>query len=439
MAKLSTQSYKGARDWYPEDMQLRNYIFDTWRKVCRSYGFEEYDFPILEPWEIFAAKTGEEIVNQQLFSFEDKSGRKLAIRPELTPGTVRLLAQKYGELTKPVKWFMIGNNWRYEKPQKGRGREFFQLEANVFGTADVTADFEIFSLMIDIMKAFGANEKQFQISFSDRRLLSALLEIYLKLDVSTSTAVRRLMDKRAKMTETDFRSALKELGLPDDQSKIVEQFMQTNFDTIEKVLPSSLLEINQGYQNLLQLTQMLKNNKFDKYCRFDPSIIRGFDYSDGLVYEAFDMQPDNNRSMFGGERFDKLIKIFGDNYEMEATGFGMGDYTLIEFLKAWDLIPNFENQIKVLITVFSSEDLTFYSESWKLAQKLREAGVNCSVFSDLTKSLQKQFKYANRKKIPWVVTVGPNELAESKVSLKDMLTGEQKTVSVEELLAIVKS
>ena len=128
--RLSTQSYKGARDFYPADMQLENYIFDTWKRVCRSFGFEEYSFPILEPFEIFAAKTGQEIVNEQLYSFEDKGGRKLAIRPELTPGTVRMLAQKYKEIPQPIKWFMIGNNWRFEKPQTGRGREFYQLEAS---------------------------------------------------------------------------------------------------------------------------------------------------------------------------------------------------------------------------------------------------------------------------------------------------------------------
>jgi histidyl-tRNA synthetase len=172
---LSTQPYKGARDFYPEEMRIRNYIFTTWKNVCTRYGFEEYDFPILENFEVFASKTGEEIVNTQLYWFEDRGGRKVAVRPELTPSTVRMIAAKYNALPKPIKWFMIGNNWRFEKPQKGRGREFYQLEMNVFGVPGVEADFEIFSAIVDIMNAFGADETMYKVKYSDRRIISALL------------------------------------------------------------------------------------------------------------------------------------------------------------------------------------------------------------------------------------------------------------------------
>ncbi len=202
--KISTQPYKGARDFYPEDMRIKNYISSTWRRVCEKFGYEEYDFPILEPYEIFATKTGEEIVNDQLFSFEDKGGRKLAVRPEITPGTVRMIAQKYKQIPQPIRWFMIGNNWRFEKPQTGRGREFNQLEVNMFGNSSILADFEIFSLIISMMNAFGATKSMFELKYSDRRLINALLSDTLKLDANLQISTRRLMDKRLKMEKIDF-------------------------------------------------------------------------------------------------------------------------------------------------------------------------------------------------------------------------------------------
>lgn len=429
--KLSTQPYKGARDWYPGEMRLRNYIFDTWKRVCRLYGFEEYDFPILEPWEIFAAKTGEEIMNEQLFSFEDKGGRKLAIRPELTPGTVRMLAGEYGELVCPVKWFMIGNNWRYEKPQKGRGREFFQLEVNTFGVPGVLADFEIFSVMIDVMKAFGADEKMFQISFSDRRLITALLNDLLKLDDKQQIEVKRLMDKRLKMQKEKFMGGLNDLGLKENQAVKVEDFMQSNIFGLKSVVPKEILDENEGYQSILQLIKLLEESKLDKYCRFNPSIIRGFDYSDGLVYEVFDLNPENNRSMFGGERFDELIKIFNDKYELEATGFAMGDVTLVEFLKGWNLLPDLESEVKVMV---ATTDTELCLNSFEIGQKLREAGINTNWYHDVEVKLDKQLKYANRKGIPWVVIVGPEEVEAGKVGLKNMKSGKQEMVTVEDAI-----
>src|SRR3989344_8577168 len=212
MTNITTQSYRGARDFYPEDMRIQNYIYDTWKRVCRRYGFEQYDFPILEPFELFAAKSGRELVNEQLFSFEDRSGRKLAIRPELTPGTICLLAQKYKQLPKPIKWFMIGNNWRYEKPQTGRGREFNQLEVNIFGIESVEADFEIFSIIVSIMSEFGANQGTYEIRVSDRRLITSLLSDVLNLNEQDQASVRRIMDKKAKLSKDEFITALVSTG-----------------------------------------------------------------------------------------------------------------------------------------------------------------------------------------------------------------------------------
>jgi len=420
---LSTQPYKGARDFYPQDMQVENYIFDTWKKVCRSFGFEEYNFPIIEPFEIFASKTGEEIVNEQLYSFEDKGGRKIAIRPELTPGTVRMIAQKYKETPQPIKWFMIGNNWRYEKPQTGRGREFYQLEANTFGLPGVEADFEIFQLIIAIMQAFGAKEEMYQIKVSDRRLVNALLNDVLRLNLEVQSKIRRLMDKREKLSREDFTASLADLGLDESQIKEVEQFVSSDLESLN--VPKD----NPGYQSLQKLFGYLKAVGVNGLVGFDASIIRGFDYSDGLVYEVFDNNPNNRRSIFGGERFDKLINIFGD-YELSSTGFAMGDYTLLEFLKGWNLLPQFQSEIDYLVAVWPSNDRKYLIKSLEVADQLRKQGKNVICWLDTNTKLEKQLKYADKKGIPQVVIIGEEELQKGTVTIKSLKTGEQVSETV---------
>ena len=431
--KLSTQPYKGARDFYPTDMATRNYIFNVWKKVCESFCFEEYDFPILEPFEIFSAKSGEELVNQQIFSFEDKAGRKLAIRPELTPGTVRMIAQRFKELQKPIKWFMIGNNWRFEKPQLGRGREFFQLEVNTFGVSGVLADLEIISIIVEIMKDFGADEKMFEVCISDRRLIFALLNDALGLNEETSNKARKIMDKRQKLSKDEFSELLKEIDLEDNKIEIIEQFMDSNLDNLEKVLDKNVLKENKGYETIKNLFSYLDNSGLLKYCRFDPSIIRGFDYSDGLVYEVFDKNPNNKRSMFGGERFDKLINIFGD-FELPATGFAMGDITLLEFLKGWNLLPKMDSKTEFLVTVWPSDESKYLTASLKTANKLRSAGKNAEIWLETDSKLDKQLKYADKKQIPYCLILGEKELDSGTVTIKDMKANEQKTMSLNDLI-----
>lgn len=434
--KLSTQPYRGARDFYPEDMKIQNYIFDTWRRVCRLYGFEEYNFPILEPFEIFAAKTGEEIVNQQLYSFVDQGDRKLAIRPELTPGTVRMIAARYNSLPKPLKWFMIGNNWRYERPQKGRGREFNQMEVNIFGVDDVTADFEIFQIIISLMEAFGANEDQFEILVSDRRLINELLQNTLQLNDTQSKKIRTIMDNYSKLTLEEFSARLSKESLDEAQIQTVIKFMNTKtLSELSDLLSEEKLNANMGYKALLRLFDMLEKANLLKFCRFDPSIIRGFDYSDGIVYEVFDKNPNNKRSLFGGERFDKLINIFGE-YDLAATGFAIGDWTLVEFLRNWNLLPSEDSYTKVLVTTWPTNDQNeakFLQRSLEISKVLRDAQINTETWIETNSKLEKQLKYANNKNIKFVVIVGENELKSNEVVLKNMETSKQEICSLEVL------
>jgi histidyl-tRNA synthetase len=431
--KLSTQPYRGARDFYPEDMQIRNYIFSVWRSVCERFGFEEYDFPILEPLEIFSAKTGAEIVNDQLFSFKDRGDRMLAIRPELTPGTVRMIAQKYSELPKPIKWFMIGNNWRYEKPQTGRGREFYQLEANIFGEEGILADFEIFQLVIAIMKGFGATAEQFELKISDRKLLNALLADTLKLEADQAARVRRIMDKYKKLAPEGFDEELEKIGLTKDQITRVVAFLDASFDNLDKAIPSNILTANKGYQDLVKIFDLLEKAKLMPFCKFDPTIIRGFDYSDGLVYEVFDKNPNNRRSLFGGERFDKLVQIFG-NFELPATGFAMGDWTLKEFLKNWKLLPEYKNQTDYFVTVWPSNDNNFYKASSAIAEELRIRGKKVFTWVDANSKLDKQLKFADKKQFNFAIIIGDTELSTNSVTVKNLKEKQQQTLKIEDFL-----
>jgi len=432
--QLSTQPYRGAKDLYPEEMRLRRYIFDTWRKVAVLYGFEEYDIPILEPFELFAAKSGEELVNTQLFAFEDQGGRKLAIRPELTPSTTRIIAARYNALPRPIKWFTIGNNWRYEKPQLGRGRDFYQLEMNVFGVDDIIADWEIFQVMIAIMKEFGAKKEMFTLKYSDRKLITALLNDTLQLSSEIQIKVRNLMDKRSKMEQSAFIDTLVALELSTEAAKQINNFMSSTIASLSDVIPANILEANKGYQDIQKLDALLKESGLSDYCRFDPSIIRGFDYSDGLVYEVFDNNPKNSRSIFGGERFDGLVKIFDENMDLPSTGFAMGDWTLPEFLKNWNLIPPLPTTTRVLVTIFNEESR---SATIKIVEQLRAAGISTEQFLEPTK-LEKQLKYADKRGIPFTIIAGPNEIKEGKVLLKDLIKREQKTLTLEEAIAELK-
>jgi histidyl-tRNA synthetase len=432
---LSTQPYKGARDLYPEDLRVRNDMFSKWRSICERYGFEEYDFPILENLEVFASKSGEELVNTQIYSFEDRGGRKVAVRPELTPSTVRMIAARYNELPKPIKWFMIGNDWRFEKPQNGRGREFNQLEMNIFGVPGVEADFEIFSAMIDLLAQFGADETMFKINFNDRRLIAALLNDLLQLDSEKQISVRRVMDKRDKVEREVFIQMVVDVGLGEKEANIVEEFMSCKFENLEKVIPKEILINNKGFQNLVELSSLLSEFGLIKYCQFNPAIIRGFDYSDGLVYEVFSLNKEYKRSIFGGERFDKLINIYGD-FDLAATGFAISDVSLLAFLEVWKLVPTPKQLTQVLVTRFSA-DKQMFSNSIEMARKLRETGINVDLYTTPDK-LDKQFKYADKKKIQWVVVIGPDEVEKGLINIKNLATKEQKTVSFNEAIEIIK-
>ncbi len=307
---LSTESYKGVRDFYPEDMAIQNYIFEMWRRVAKSFGYVEYGASILEPVELYKAKSSEEIVNDQMFTFTDRGNRNVALRPEMTPTLARMVAGKRKSLKFPIRWFSIPNVFRYERSQRGRRREHWQLNCDIIGIAGIEAEVEIISIAHAIMKSFGANDKDFEIRINSRKLLQKIYSPILK-NPSKPEEMFRIMDKKEKMEKEEFESEwVKLFTEPFKEATIIDS---PELSTIMKNLKDKGIET-----------------------KFSPSVTRGFDYYTDVVFEVFDTSQENNRSLFGGGRYDNLLKIFGVE-PIPAVGFGMGDVTIRDFLETHNL------------------------------------------------------------------------------------------------------
>lgn len=430
MEKLSTQPYKGSRDFYPEDMKIRQYIFSIWRDVCKSYGYEEYDGPFLESFDLYAAKSGEEIVNEQLYSFEDKGGRKVAIRPEMTPTLARMVAAKYKILPRPIRWFSIPNLWRYENPQKGRLREHFQLNVDIFGVEGMEADFEILSIGIDIMKRSGAKAGMFEIRVGNRRLIEDVYS-HFGIDKNQFNPINKAIDKIKKISTQEFRKLLTENAkLNEKQISDIADFLENPTPLLEKLSSTSL-----GAKEVKNLLQLAKENGKEEFIKFDPTIMRGFDYYTGNVFEQFDLNPENNRAMYGGGRYDDLVTLFtGDT--LSGIGLGMGDVTFRNFLETWELLPQLESDVEYFVTLWPSDDLRYRKASLNMAEKLRSLGKNVECWIEKNVKMDKQLKYADRKGIKKVLIIGEEELNQNTIVIKDMNAASQKSLPVEEFLSM---
>lgn len=305
--KLSTEPYKGVRDFYPEDMAVQNYIFNIWKKTAESFGYEEYTASLLEPTELYRAKTGEEIVNEQMFTFTDRGDREVALRPEMTPTLARMVAARRKSLKFPLRWYSIPNVFRYEKPQRGRKREHWQLNCDIMGMAGMEADVEIISLARAVMIAFGAKDEDFEIKINDRELLNSKFG---------DNKLIKLLDRKDKMSAEEFEQNWRTVsGKEFDNNIKPNETINTLLKNLEK----------KGIKNVV----------------FAPTVTRGFDYYTGMVFEVFDAHEDNRRSLFGGGRYDNLLEIFGVE-PVPTVGFGMGDVTIRDFLETHKL-PLCEN------------------------------------------------------------------------------------------------
>lgn len=424
MNKLSNQPPKGTTDWLPSEFRIRKYIFDTWRKVCQNFGYEEYLTPLVEYAEVYRAKSGEDVGGKELTTFIDRGGRELAIRPEMTPSVTRMVSRIYENSPKPIRLFSIANFMRNEKPQKGRNREFWQLNCDIFGSDSINADIEILQIALEIMKEFKASKESFTLFLNNRKLIEYILNDVATISQEMRTQTVRVLDKWLKLTEEDFYKALNEIGLNIIQIEKLKNFMKSQSGS---ELLQNLPEVkdSEGYVEIVKIEKQLNELGCGDYIKFNPSIIRGFDYYDGMTFEVFDNDPKNSRAMFGGGRYNGLASLFGSQ-SFPAVGFAPGDETTRIFLENWNLIPdNLKDEVYYL-PILSIE---LGDKTMELAQKLRSEGKSVVLGLEEQK-LGKALDYANKIEANFVVIYGENEEGRGIYLLKDMKSGEQKEMSM---------
>ncbi len=434
--KFSKEPLRGMKDFYPPALRESNWIIETIKDVAERYGYEEFKTPQLEPIEIFAAKSSDELVNEQSFIVERKEGERLILIPELTPSLARMVAKKSQELKKPIRWYSIPTCYRYERPQKGRRREFKQPNVDILGEESLYADLEIFNIIVDIFTEFGATAEQFQIYYNSRRFMDAISNLILRIEKNKTPLVYKALDKSDKMNEEEYEKYL--IGIFQDEVIIQGIFKLKDAKSVDELLgkfdniPEEFYQ-SEGYLDILKFERLIKEVDISNYCTFSSGTVRGLDYYTGIIYEVFDTGKENIRSIFGGGRYDDLLSIFSDE-KITGTGFGMGVYMLSLFLKTYNLIPDEIKEKDYSDTIYIAsinEDMSTYA--FELARIIRDEDFPCIVDYRF-KNLKNQLKKANELGVIIVLIIGSEELTDRTVTIRNMVSEEQKTVDLDELV-----
>ena len=418
--KKVIQSVKGTREFYPEEMSLRNYLYDKVRRASQIFGYQEWDAPFIETIELYAAKSGEELVKKQSFTFEDRGGELVTLRPELTPSLARMIAAKQNVLTYPVRWWSFGPFWRYEQPQKGRSREFFQWNIDMLGVNSPEADAELIAVAATFLRSVGLTPERALIYVNNRRLMDSEFDA-LEIPFDKRLDVSNLVDRRTKMEPAKWDAYALDLGLT-----------QKQLDGLKDILGN--FELWKKSDELTRLFAALDALGVQEYVKFDPNIMRGLLYYTGTVFEAFDMSGSLKRAIFGGGRYDNLLADVGGQ-PLSGVGFAMGDVVIGIILQEAGLLPEFDSTpASVLVTVF---DESLLLKSYALASELRTSGLNVMVFPEPAK-LPKQFKFADKMKMKVALVIGPDEVEKGLVAVKNLLNGEQVIVTREAVVDAIR-
>ncbi|HEX8991640.1 MAG TPA: histidine--tRNA ligase [Anaerolineales bacterium] len=412
---------KGTRDFYPEQMAIRTWLYNNARAVAESFGYQEYEAPILESLDLYAAKSGEELVKEQSYVFKDRGGDEIALRPELTPSLARMIAQKQNQLTFPVRWWSFGPFWRYERPQKGRTREFFQWNVDILGAESPEADAENVAVLATFFRRVRLDPSAVLIFVNNRRLMDARFEAF-DIQSELRPAVSGWIDRREKMTPRAWEAYGGEIGLSAQQIADLK----------------TMLDDKDLWRQSPELTRFFAAAEalgISDYVRFEPSIVRGLLYYTGTVFEAWEVGGEIKRSVLGGGRYDNLLADVGGE-PLPAVGFAMGDVVMTLLLEKYGLLPKdlSAQPASVLVTVFDQERLLV---SYRLAADLRRAGISTAVYPEPAK-LPKQFKYADRIAARIAIVIGPDEAARNEATIKDLASGTQQTVPQMEVVAAVR-
>ena len=417
-----TQGVRGTRDFYPEDMRIRNWLFERFHSAARSHGFEEYDAPVLESEELYTRKAGEEIVGQ-LYNFEDKGGRKVSLRPEMTPSLARMVMARAGALALPIKWYSIPQCWRYERTQRGRGREHYQWNVDIWGMNGVEADAELLSVLVQFFDSVGLSSEDLVIRISSRKVLEEVLgSLGLEGEIFAQTCV--IVDKMDKLPEDVIEAQLSDLGLLSESISTIRSVLGiTDLESLSSALSSD----SEALIELQSLFSLCDSYGISDWVSFDASVVRGLAYYTGPVFEAHD-RAGNLRAICGGGRYDKLIGTLGGN-DLPATGFGFGDMVVMELLADKGLLPELSTGVSDVVFGMGTE---LRGAAMQVAAKLRSAGRSVDLVLE-DKKMKWVFKHAERCGATRLVMVMPDEWAEGKVRIKDLDTGEESTAAMEDL------
>lgn len=416
MKKLSTESYKGVRDFYPNEMAIQNHIFGIWKKCVEKYGYEEYGASVLEPAEMYKAKSGEEIVNEQTYTFIDRGEREVTLRPEMTPTVARMVAGKKRELSFPLRWYSIPNLFRYEQPQKGRLREHWQLNVDIFGVESLNAETEVIQIAYDITKSSGLKDTDFEIRINNRKLMNYITRDVLGLDAKSAHAISKLIDKKRKIDGNTFKEEISKIT--GEKAPIMLALLNSrNFEEFTKNLPQTKDE-HEGIREIREVIDMLEKLGITNAV-FDQTLMRGFDYYTGIVFEIFDKNPENRRSLCGGGRYDDLLSLFGGE-KVPAVGFGLGDVTARDVMETYKTLPQVHSNADIYIAVISKEQSPFAND---IAQELRKNGKK--VIIDFSyKKIGEQIKSADKRNVERLIVIGEEEVKTGKYKVKNLKTGE---------------
>lgn len=424
MAKVNTQPYKGSRDFYPEDKRVQDWMFDKWKRVVEGFGYQAYDAPILEPTDLYRMKGSDEIINEQTYTFDDRGGRSVTLRTEMTPTVSRMVAGRRQELAYPLRWYSIPNCWRYERAQRGRLREFWQLNIDLFGVEEVDAEIEMLQVVDALFQSFKAKRSMYTVRVNSRVIVAELLKCCGVEDGNT-TEVVRLIDKIDKLPASAFATALNDITKNESTSKKVITLLKST--TLEDI-PESVKN-SASYERMQSVLERCIKLGITNV-RFDITLMRGFDYYTDIVFEVADNNPENGRSIFGGGRYDGLVGMFGVE-PIPTVGFGMGDVTFQLFLESNNLIPQMRQMVNARVLTKDSES---NEQAMYVANELREMGSNVS--ADYSgRKLDKQMKQADKSGVQYVIFVGSEEVDQYVV--KDLKSGKESKHSLERIASII--
>ena len=427
---LSIDPYKGVRDFYPEDMAIQNQIFDIWRAVVKKYGYQEYNASVLEPSELYRAKSGEEIVERQTYTFTDRGEREVTLRPEMTPTVARMVAGRKTQLAYPLRWFSIPNFFRYEQPQKGRLREFWQLNVDIFGVDNLQAEIECIQMAYEITKGYGLRDSDFEVRIGNRKILNYITTNICGLDAEHSQKLLKLIDQKRKIPDDVFVSTAETiLGDEPNGAKITKFLTLMNSKNFEE-FTTNLQQTKEEHDGLREVYQVIEG--LDKLgitnAVFDQTLTRGADYYTGVIFEIFDKNPANRRSVFGGGRYDDLLSLFGGD-KVSAFGFGAGDVVARDLLETYGkILKTDEMSPSDIYICLMNKEVAQYGQ--ELAQDLREKNIRVSIDYSFRK-IGDQIKNADKVKISNIIVIGEEEVKTGNFKLKHLKTGEEKVFTID--------